>query len=170
MRCKTSTRIIGRKSGRKIGLGYEEKGDARAKAGAPGTELAELYMHAFDACRVGRYPTPNSPGKLEAYQHSLRMFRKAAQYFEPPLEIIELPFDGDKKLIGYLQLPPGVNKPPVVLHWGGVDGWKEDRLRIAKAVMEQGACLAHHRHAGQRREPGALWRPLGRAHISNVAR
>jgi len=25
----------------------------------------------------------------------------------------------------------------VVLHWGGVDGWKEDRLRIAKAVMEQ---------------------------------
>src|SRR5271163_922867 len=27
----------------KIGLGYEEKADARAKAGAPGTELAELY-------------------------------------------------------------------------------------------------------------------------------
>ena len=31
-----------------------------------------------------------------------------------------------------------MNKPPVVLHWGGVDGWKEDRLRIAKAIMEQG--------------------------------
>ena len=138
MRCKISTRIIGRKSGRKIGLGYEEKADARAKAGAPGTELAELYMHAFDACRVGRYPTPNSPGKSQAYQHSLRMFRKAAKYFDPPLEIIELPFDGNKKLIGYLQLPPGVKKPPVVLHWGGVDGWKEDRLRIAKAIMEQG--------------------------------
>jgi len=122
----------------KIGLGYEEKADALAKAGAAGPKLAELYMHAFDACRVGRYPTPNSPGKLQAYRHSLRMFRKAAQYFDPPLEIIELPFDGDNKLIGYLQLPPGVNKPPVVLHWGGVDGWKEDRLRIAKAIMEQG--------------------------------
>jgi esterase FrsA len=121
----------------KIGLGYEEKADARAKAGAPGAELAELYMHAFDACRVGRYPTPNSPGKLQAYQHSLRMFRKAAKNFQPPLEIVELPF-GDKKLIGYLQRPPGVAKPPVVLHWGGVDGWKEDRLRIAGAVMDQG--------------------------------
>src|SRR5271154_3216181 len=90
----------------KIGLGYEETGDARAKASAPGTELAELYMHAFDACRVGRYPTPNSPGKLQAYQHSLRMFRKATKYFDPPLEIIELPFDdnkNNKKLIGYLQ-------------------------------------------------------------------
>jgi esterase FrsA len=121
----------------KIGFGYEEKADALAKAGASGAELAELYMQAFDACRVGRYPTPNSPGKLEAYQHSLRMFRKAAKYFDPPLEIVELPF-GDKRLIGYLQRPPGVTKPPVVLHWGGVDGWKEDRLRIAKSVMGAG--------------------------------
>lgn len=122
----------------KIGLGYEEQADARAKAGAPGAELAELYLHAFDACRVGRYPTPNSPGKLQAYRHSLRMFRKAAKFFDPPLEIVELPFAGDNKLIGYLQRPPGVTRPPVVLHWGGVDGWKEDRLRIAKAIMQQG--------------------------------
>src|SRR5215475_5413029 len=55
----------------KIGLGYEAKCDERAKAGASGKELAELYMHAFDACRVGRYPTPVSPGKFKAYQHSL---------------------------------------------------------------------------------------------------
>jgi esterase FrsA len=121
----------------KIGLGYEAKGDERAKSGAGGAELAELYMHAFDACRVGRYPTPTSPGKLKAYQHSLRMFRKAAKHFDPALEIIELPFDG-KKLVGYLQRPPSVAKPPVVMHWGGVDGWKEDRLRIAKTVMGAG--------------------------------
>ncbi|MEX2034277.1 MAG: alpha/beta hydrolase [Xanthobacteraceae bacterium] len=121
----------------KIGLGYEDKGDARAKAGASRAELAELYMHGFDACRVGRYPSPTSPGKLAAYQHSLRMFRKAAMFFDPPLEIIELPFEGNK-LIGYLQRPPGAAKPPVVMHWGGVDGWKEDRLRIAKTVLGAG--------------------------------
>ena len=57
----------------KLGLDYEQQGDARATAGANGHELAELYMMAFDACRVGRYPTPNSSGKLAAYQHSLRM-------------------------------------------------------------------------------------------------
>ena len=121
----------------KLGHEYEAKGDARAKAGAPGAELIELYMHAFDACRVGRYPSPTSPGKLEAFRHSLRMFRKAAPHFEPKLEIIELPFEG-KTLVGYLQLPPGVARPPVVLHWGGVDGWKEDRLRIAKHLMDAG--------------------------------
>lgn len=126
----------------KIGLSYEEQGDARAKSGASGTELAELYMHGYDACRVGRYPTPTSPGKLAAYQHSLRMFRKAAKSFDPPLEVVELPFEG-KKLIGYLQRPPGVTKPAVVMHWGGVDGWKEDRLRITKSILRQGmAALA----------------------------
>jgi pimeloyl-ACP methyl ester carboxylesterase len=121
----------------KIGLGYEAKGDAAAKAGATGKELAEIYMHAFDACRVGRYPSPTSPGKLQAFQHSLRMFRKAAKHFDPPLEIIEIPFEG-KKLVGYLQKPLGIAKPPVVMHWGGVDGWKEDRLKIAKTAMDAG--------------------------------
>ena len=38
----------------KIGHVYEEKADARAKAGALGAELAELYMHGFDSCRVGQ--------------------------------------------------------------------------------------------------------------------
>ena len=121
----------------KLGLAYEAKGDKAASAGAKGRELAELYMHGFDACRVGRYPSPVSPGKLAAYRHSLRMFRKAAKHFDPKLEIIEISFEG-KKLVGYLQLPPGVAKPPVVLHWGGVDGWKEDRLRIAKEVLRFG--------------------------------
>jgi hypothetical protein len=50
----------------KIGLGYEANGDAAAKAGASGKELAEIYMHAFDACRVGRYPSPTSPGNCTA--------------------------------------------------------------------------------------------------------
>jgi hypothetical protein len=119
----------------KLGHEYEAKADAAAKAGTNGKALAELYMHAFDACRVGRYPSPVSPGKWKAYQDSLRMFRKAAQHFDPPLEIVEIPFEG-KKLTGYLQKPPGVSKPPVVLHWGGVDGWKEDRLRIAARIMK----------------------------------
>ncbi len=121
----------------KIGLAYEAQGDARAKAGAAGQELAELYMLGFDACRCGRYPAPISPGQVAAYQHSLRIYRKAAKYFDPPLEIIELPFEG-QTLVGHLQRPPGVKKPPVLLHWGGVDGWKEDRRHISALAMKAG--------------------------------
>jgi pimeloyl-ACP methyl ester carboxylesterase len=121
----------------KIGHAYEAKADALAKTDGSRETLRELYLHAFDACRVGRYPSPVSPGKLVAYHYSLRMFSKASRYFDPPLEIIEIPFEG-KKLVGYLQKPPGVTKPAVVMHWGGVDGWKEDRLKIAAAILKAG--------------------------------
>jgi len=79
---------------------------------------------------MGRYPCASTPGKKQAYQHSLRVFRKAAKYFDVPLETVELPFK-DRKLVGYLQAPKGRAKPPVVMHWGGVDGWKEDRNRAS---------------------------------------
>src|SRR5262245_15385104 len=121
----------------KVGLDYEAKGDARAKAGAPGKELAELYTLAFEYCHIGRYPVPSTPGKMESYRHSLRLFRKAAKYFEQELQVVEIPFEG-KTLIGYLQLPAGVSRPPVVVHWGGVDGWKENRQRPSAAFHRAG--------------------------------
>lgn len=121
----------------RIGLAYEAKADARAKAGAGGGELAKLLLLAFDACRVGRYPAPISPGQIEAYRQSLRLFRKAVPYLEPELEIIELPFEG-KTLVGHLQRLPGIKNPPVVMHWGGVDGWKEDRLQVSGLLLKAG--------------------------------
>jgi len=111
----------------KVGLEYEKKGDELAKGGNA-KKAGETYYLAFEYCRIGRYPCASTPGKKQAYQHSLRVFRKAAKYFDVPLEIVELPFK-DRKLVGYLQIPPGVKNPPVVIHWGGVDGWKEDRQR-----------------------------------------
>jgi len=111
----------------KVGLEYEKKAEKLEKAGDK-KKAGEAYYLAYDYCRIGRYPCASTPGKKQAYQHSLRVFRKAAKYFEVPLEIVELPFK-DRKLVGYLQVPPGVKNPPVVVHWGGVDGWKEDRQR-----------------------------------------
>ena len=110
-----------------VGLEYEERGDALEKAGE-GKKAGEAFYLAYDYCRIGRYPCPSTSGKRHAYQHSLRMFRKAAKYFEVPLEVVELPFKG-RKLVGYLQLPPRAKHPPVAIHWGGVDGYKEDRQR-----------------------------------------
>lgn len=121
----------------KVGRAYEERGDAAAKAGATGRELAEPYSMAFDYYRTGRYPTYSSPGKKSAYHHSVRAFRKAAAGFEIPLEIVEVPWK-NTKLVGYLQKPPGIARPPVVMQWGGVDGWKEDRLQHARVLMAHG--------------------------------
>ena len=121
----------------KVGLDYEAQGDALAKKGASGKELADIYFLASDYCRIGRYPVANTPGKRKAYLDSVRMYRKAAQHFANPLQIVEIPFQS-KKLVGYLTIPKGAQRPPVVMHWGGVDGWKEDRLRIARHIMDAG--------------------------------
>jgi esterase FrsA len=120
-----------------IGLAYEAKGDERAKEGGSPKEVGELYNLAFNNCMVGRYPVASTAGKKDAYRHSVRMFRKAAAYFEVPLQIIEIPFEG-KKLVGYLQIPAGAVKPPVVINWGGVDGWKEDRQRAVRVLHRVG--------------------------------
>jgi dienelactone hydrolase len=121
----------------KVGLAYEAKGDALAKQGAEGKQIGEAYYHAYDYCRIGRYPCASTAGKKEAYRHSLRNFRKAAQYLDVPLEIVEIPFNGHK-LVGYVQIPAGVTRPPVVIHWGGVDGWKEDRQRASTMLHRLG--------------------------------
>ena len=104
----------------KVGLEHEKHGDERARAGAPSKELAEIYHSAFAYCMLGRYPVASSPGKREAYQHSVRQYRKAGPHLDPPLQVVEIPFEG-KKLVGYLRIPKGVTKPPVVMNWGGVD-------------------------------------------------
>ena len=61
------------------------RADAQAKAGASGKALGDLYFLASDYCRVGRYPVASTPGKKQAYAHSVRMFRKAAEHFDMPL-------------------------------------------------------------------------------------
>ncbi len=121
----------------RTGLKYEAEGDTLAKGGASHQEIAEVYHLAFNYCMLGRYPTATSPGKKEAYFHSVRQYRKAGQYLDPPLKIVEIPFEG-QKLVAYLRLPKGVEKPPVVMNWGGVDGWKEDRERPNQRLLRQG--------------------------------
>ena len=121
----------------RVGHEYDAQGDARARQGASGRELADIYFLASDYCRIGRYPVANSPAKRQAYLDSVRMFRKAAQHFETPLEIVELPFPAGT-LTGYLMIPKGATRPPIVMHWGGVDGWKEDRQAQVAILHREG--------------------------------
>lgn len=120
-----------------IGLRHEAEGDALLQQGADDNSIRDAWFLAYANCRTGRYPVASTPGKQEAHRHSLRCFRKAARYFDPPLQVVEIPFEG-KTLTGYLQVSAGVSRPPVVIHWGGVDGWKEDRLRNSSILHRNG--------------------------------
>jgi esterase FrsA len=123
-----------------VGAKYEALADEQERQGKK-KEAGETSYFAYEYYRIGRYPVPSSPEKKKCYEGALRTFLKAAPTMEPPLERIEIPFEGGK-VVGYLQLPRGVNRPPVVMHWGGVDGWKEDRRTNNDTLLNMGlACF-----------------------------
>ena len=119
------------------GLALERRGDDLLAKNAPAKEIGEAYYLAYSYCHIGRYPVPSSPAKQAAYVATQRTFRKAAKYFDVPLRVIDIPFEG-RKFVGYLQVPPGVARPPVVMYWGGVDVWKEDHQRNSAIMHAKG--------------------------------
>ena len=104
---------------------------ANAEAAGDAASARKEYLIAYDYHHVARYPAPNSPGKLAAYRKSQENFHKAARYFDPPLERVEMPFKGKAGegavAVGLLRKPRGVARPPVVVLWGGIDAFKEER-------------------------------------------
>lgn len=121
----------------KMGAAHEARAGQLARSGASPEAVADAHFRAFNYYRIGRYPVTSTPGKMAAYRHALRNYLKAARSFDPPLEVVEIPFEVSK-LVGYLQVPRGIARPPVVMHWGGVDGWKEDRNRNSQALHRAG--------------------------------
>jgi esterase FrsA len=120
----------------KIGARYEALGAEQEKHGQK-EAAGRTYYQAYEYYRIGRYPVPSSPEKMNCYKGALRTFLKAAPSLDPTLERVEIPFEG-KKVVGYLQIPEGTRPPPVVMHWGGVDGWKEDRRSNSELLHKEG--------------------------------
>jgi len=119
----------------KLGARHEAHAAELEKLGRK--EAGRSYYQAYEYYRIGRYPVPSSPEKMNCYKGALGAFLKAAPYLDPPLERVEIPFEG-KKVVGYLQIPRGVDHPPIVMHWGGVDGWKEDRRSNSELLHKEG--------------------------------
>src|SRR5687767_839999 len=92
----------------KFGVKYEAAAQEQEKQGKL-KAAGETYYLAYEYYRIGRYPVPSSPEKMKCYQGALRTFIKAGASMEPPLERIEIPFEG-KKVVGYLQVPKGVDR------------------------------------------------------------
>lgn len=101
----------------------EERGDTAA--------ARDAYMLAYGYHRVARYPCMNSPAKRDAYRKSQELFLKAGLYMDPPVERVEMPFSGKPgegaASIGLLRRPKADHKLPVVVAWGGIDSFKEER-------------------------------------------
>src|ERR1700720_1525817 len=84
------------------------------------------YIRAWRIYSFGRWPIPASPGKQRSYEKALAAFLAHAKFLDPPLEIVQIPFEG-KEIIGYMRLPKNAQGPvPLVLAISGLDSRKED--------------------------------------------
>jgi len=96
------------------------------------------YIRAWRLYSFGRWPIPASPGKQRSYEKAIEAFLAHARFWDPPLEIVRIPFEG-KEIIGYLRLPKNANGPvPLVFAVNGLDSRKEDLAESFSAILPFG--------------------------------
>src|SRR5579863_9362273 len=96
------------------------------------------YVRAWRLYSFGRWPIPASPAKQRSYEKALEAFLDHAKFFDPPLEVVHIPFEG-KEIIGYLRLPKNANGPvPLVIAVNGLDSRKEDLSESFSAILPFG--------------------------------
>jgi esterase FrsA len=96
------------------------------------------YIRAWRLYSFGRWPIPASPGKQRSYEKAIEAFLAHARFFDPPLEVVHIPFEG-KNIIGYLRLPKNASGPvPLVLAVNGLDSRKEDLAESFGAILPFG--------------------------------
>lgn len=110
----------------------------KAKLATDPKEADENYVRAWRLYYFGQWPAPTSPGKLAVYRKALDAYLAHARLFDPPLEIVRIPFDG-KEIVGYLRLPAKATGPvPLVLVISGLDSRKETVAETYRDAVAQG--------------------------------
>jgi len=96
------------------------------------------YIRAWRLYSFGRWPIPASPGKQRSYEKAIEAFLAHARFFDPPLEVVQIPFEG-KQIIAYLRLPKNAKGPvPLVIAVNGLDSRKEDLAESFGAILPFG--------------------------------
>jgi esterase FrsA len=99
---------------------------AEASRAADPVARREALLQAYRLSFLGRYPVPNHAAKEAQYARARAFFLEAASLDDPPVERVSVSVDDDGELPFYVLRPAGVERPPVVMVWGGIDTWKEE--------------------------------------------
>lgn len=114
--------------------------EAQAKAAEAAGRIEEAQQDHLQAWRLysfARWPTPNSPGKQQAYAKALEAFAAYARRLDPAPETVRIPFEG-KDIVGWLRLPKGVRPAPLVFTISALDSRKEDNVERSEAFIRRG--------------------------------
>ena len=121
-----------------LGARWEEKAYSAARAGNA-AHAKEAFLKSYGYYGIARHPFPSTPGKYHGYHKTREMFLAASKYFDIPIERVSIPFrdQPDKPIVGHLRLPKTL-PAPLIMHWGGIDNWKEERHSFGEAFVKEG--------------------------------
>jgi esterase/lipase len=121
-----------------MGVAGRYMAEAKALEASDPTKANADYIRAWRLYSFGRWPVPASPGKKQSYARAIEAFLAHAKFYDPPLEVVHIPFEG-KTITGYLRLPKNTTGPvPIVLAINGLDSRKEDLTENFSSILAYG--------------------------------
>jgi len=110
------------------------------------SEIGDRYLARQDFHQAwlyysfARWPVPNSPGKQRAYEKALDAYLAYAKKFDPPLEIVRVPYES-AEVVGYLRMPKSDKPVPFIIAIAGLDSRKEEMVERFAPLVERGIRL-----------------------------
>ncbi len=118
---------------------HEAEGDRLDAAGDP-VGARKAYLQAKTYFAIGRFPGEITPEKAAVSAECARAYRKACQYLDPPLEVVEIECEG-QTVRAHFRAPSGANAEnpaPAALIMCGADVFKEDRGWAGEMATDEG--------------------------------
>jgi len=124
-----------------MGVGDRYMQEGKSLEATDPTKANADYIRAWRLYSFGRWPIPASPGKQRSYEKAIEAFLAHARFYDPPLEVVKIPFEG-KEITGYLRIPKNTRGPvPLVIAVNGLDSRKEDLSESFGAILPFGVAF-----------------------------
>lgn len=113
-------------------LGREALAEGYALSASDHLSRAAVYYH------FGKFLFVHDIAQMrEAHMKAVACKQLALPHMRPPIERVEIPFEG-KTLAGFLRLPAGAVKPPVMIMVPGLDSAKEELEAYETPFLQRG--------------------------------
>ncbi|MGH9064501.1 MAG: alpha/beta hydrolase family protein [Acidimicrobiales bacterium] len=120
---------------------HRRRGDEAWAAGSTQT-AGEAYLRAALYYHWASFLFVHDSGQFRAaLEEMAKCWAMAAPCVEPPMEIIDVSFEG-ATLPGYLRVPRGGSRPPLVLLLPGADSTKEELYDLGEHIVRRGLAVA----------------------------
>jgi fermentation-respiration switch protein FrsA (DUF1100 family) len=125
----------------KLGAKVQRQGERELAQDHPRSASDTLLRACIYFQWAAAFLPGGDPRKHEAHQQSVDLCKQACALFEPPLEWVEVPYEGSSFPAIYVP-PRGVSGPaPAVIFLPGLDSAKEQGLSFGLTLAERGMAV-----------------------------